>query len=148
MRWWEAVFYACNYGVVPAWALLVFAPRWRWTERLVGSAFAPLLLGSAYALVLFTDAAGSPSGSYLTLDGVYAIFRSRQTVAAAWIHYLVFDLFVGAWEVRDAARRGVPHVAVAPCLLLTLLFGPLGLLAYLSLRGFWCRRWRLAETEG
>jgi hypothetical protein len=138
--WYEPVFYACNYGVLLFWALLILAPRWRWTERLVSSVLPPLLLGCAYAIVLFTDSGGSPRGSYLTLDGVVAIFESRQTVAAAWIHYLVFDLFVGAWEARDARRLDLPHPAVVPFLVLTLLFGPVGLMGYLALRAALRRR--------
>ncbi|HJL17671.1 MAG TPA: ABA4-like family protein [Sandaracinaceae bacterium LLY-WYZ-13_1] len=145
--WYEPVFYACNYGVLLPWTLLVVAPRWRWTDRLVSSALPPALLGVAYAIVLFTDDAGSPDGGYLTLDGVVAIFTSRQTVAAAWIHYLVFDLFVGAWEVRDARRLAIPHPAVVPCLLGTLLFGPVGLLAYLGLRAALRRRLSLVAPE-
>ncbi|MBX3270661.1 MAG: DUF4281 domain-containing protein [Sandaracinaceae bacterium] len=140
--WYEPVFYACNYGVLGAWALLLFAPGWRWTDRLVSSALVPLLFGAAYALLLFSDRDGSPDGSFLTLDGIMAIFTSRQTVAAAWIHYLIFDLFVGAWEVRDAQKLGIAHLAVAPFLVLTLLFGPVGLLGYLTLRAALRRRWR------
>ncbi len=130
----DLVFLVLNYSVVPAWLLLAFAPRWKWTARVVHSGFVPLLLGSAYALLLFSDRNGSPDGSFFTLDGVMAIFTSRQTVIAAWVHYLIFDLFVGAWQVRDAARRGVPHLWVVPCLVLTLMFGPVGLGSYLLLR--------------
>ncbi len=61
-------------------------------------------------------------------------FTYKPAVVAGWIHYLVFDLFVGAWEVRDARRRGVNHLAVVPCLLLTLLLGPIGLMLYLAIR--------------
>ena len=49
---------------------------------------------------------------------------------AGWIHYLAFDLFVGSWEVRDAQERGIPHLAVVPCLLLTFMFGPAGWFLY------------------
>lgn len=144
----ELVFSIANYGVIPAWLLLALAPRWRWTARIVHSALVPALLGTAYGILLFTDPEGSPDASFLTLDGVMAIFTTRQTVIAAWIHYLIFDLFVGAWEVRDAARRGVPHFAVVPCLVLTLLFGPLGLLLYLAIRAAMTRRLSLDESEG
>jgi hypothetical protein len=130
----DSVFLVLNYSVLPAWLLLAFAPRWSWTLRIVHSALVPALLGTAYGILLFTDAEGSPEGSFFTLDGVMAIFTSRQTVIAAWVHYLIFDLFVGAWETRDAARRGIPHWLVVPCLLVTLMFGPLGLLSYLALR--------------
>ena len=47
---------------------------------------------------------------------------------------LAFDLFIGAWEVRDAQKHQVPHLAFVPCLLLTFLFGPVGLLLYFILR--------------
>ena len=50
------------------------------------------------------------------------------------MHYLVFDLFIGAWQTRDAARHGIPHGLVVPCLVLTFLLGPIGLLLYLALR--------------
>ena len=51
-----------------------------------------------------------------------------------WIHYLAFDLFVGAWEVRDAQARGIHHLLVIPCLFLTLMAGPGGLLLYWAIR--------------
>ena len=51
-----------------------------------------------------------------------------------WIHYLVFDLFVGAWIGRDAIRRAIPHWMVVPCLVVTLFIGPVGLLLYFLVR--------------
>src|SRR5690606_5708137 len=112
MDWYEPIFYACNYGVLLPWTLLIVAPRWRGTDWIVASALVPLLFGAGYAVVLFTDAAGSPEGSFGTLDGVVAIFSSRQTIAAGWIHYIVLDLFAGAWQARDARRLEIPHLAV------------------------------------
>lgn len=47
--------------------------------------------------------------------------------ALRWIHYLAFDLLVGSWEARDARDRGVPHVFVVPCLILTLSLWPGGM---------------------
>jgi len=43
-------------------------------------------------------------------------------------------LFVGAWEVRTARNERIWFVLVAPCLLLTFLFGPAGYLAFACLR--------------
>lgn len=142
----DRLFLVLNYSVLPGWLLLAFAPRWRWTDRVVHSGLVPLLLGTAYALLLFTDREGSPDASFFTLDGVMAIFTSRQTVIACWLHYLVFDLFVGAWEVRDAVRRGIPHLYVVPCLAITLFFGPIGLVTYLLLRAATKRTLTLREA--
>ena len=62
---------------------------------------------------------------------------------AGWIHYLAFDLFIGGWETRDAVRNGIPHLLVIPCLLLTFMLGPIGLLAYFALRSGRLRALRL-----
>ncbi|WP_460504090.1 abscisic acid-deficient protein Aba4 family protein [Hymenobacter agri] len=43
-------------------------------------------------------------------------------------------MWTGAWELRDAQRRGVPHALLVPCLLLTFLVGPVGLLLYFGVR--------------
>jgi hypothetical protein len=63
-----------------------------------------------------------------------ALFDSPAGAVMGWIHYLVFDLFVGAWEARDAKRRGTPHWIVAVCLIVTLMAGPVGFALYLVLR--------------
>lgn len=141
----DLVFVVLDYSVVPAWLLLVFAPRWRWTERIVFSGLVPVLLGVAYTILLFGDQPGPQGAHFFSLDGVMRIFTSRQTVIACWVHYLVFDLFVGAWEVRDARRLEIPHLAVVPSLVLTLIFGPLGLLSWIAVRGVMRRRFSLVE---
>lgn len=142
----ETLFMLVNNSVLPGWLLLAFAPRARVTRALVHAPVYPLVLGVAYALLLWTDRPGPQGASFFTLEGVTNIFTSPQTVIAAWGHYLIFDLFIGAWETRDAARRGIPHWCVVPSLALTLLFGPVGLLSYLVLRLALKRRWSLEES--
>jgi hypothetical protein len=43
----ETIFTVCNYGVLPAWLLLAFAPGWSFTQRLVHQVWIPMLMGSA-----------------------------------------------------------------------------------------------------
>lgn len=142
----EIVFAIVNYSVLPAWALLVVAPRWRWTERIVHAGVIPIVLGIAYTVLLFSDQPGPQGSSFFTLDGVMRIFTSRQTVIACWVHYLIFDLFVASWIARDARRNAIPHPAIVPSLVLTLMFGPIGLLSYLALRLALRRRITLVEA--
>ncbi len=142
----ETVFAVCNYGVVPFWLLLVVAPRSKAADFLVHSPLPAALLVPVYAWLLFGDDPGPQGASFFTLEGVTRIFTTPKTITACWIHYLVFDLFVGAWETRDAKRLGIPHVAVVPCLVLTLLFGPIGFLVYLALRFGLRRRFTLIEA--
>ncbi len=141
----ETVFAACNFGVLPFWALLVLAPRARATELLVHRPVVPAALGVVYGVLLFSGGEPPEGANMTSLAGVTALFTSPSAVTAGWIHYLIFDLFIGAWQSRDALRRGIPHWLVAPCLLFTLALGPLGLLAYLAVRFARVRVARLDE---
>lgn len=142
----DTVFLICNYGVMPFWLLLAVAPGWTWTGRLVHSILIPVVLGSVY-LTGFLTAPPAPAGaSFGTLEGVMLFFSQPHGVLVGWVHYLVFDLFVGAWMVRDARRRGLHHGFVVPCLALTLMLGPIGLLLYTTIRGIRDRVATLVET--
>jgi low temperature requirement protein LtrA len=132
----DKIFAIANNGILIFWLLLIVAPGWRGTRILVQSVAIPVVLGLTY-IALFASAAvgGLPAGaSFSSLHGVTAFFSSPLALTAGWVHYLVFDLFVGAWETRDAQRRGISHFLVIPCLVVTLLVGPVGLLLYLGLR--------------
>ena len=63
-----------------------------------------------------------------------------------WSHYLVFDLFVGAWIARDAQRLEIAHWQTIPCMLGSFLFGPVGLLLYALLRLIKGKGFSLFET--
>ncbi len=132
----EALFKAANYVVIPFWLMLIVAPRWSWTRRLVHGPVVVLLLTPIYAYMLFGYAPAPEGMAFSTLYGVMIGFSAPQIVVAGWIHYLIFDLFIGAWETRDAQRRGVPHLLVVPCLIVTLMIGPVGLLLYVLVRFF------------
>lgn len=142
----DLVFTIANFSTTPGWLFLLVAPRFKGTDLLVHSVLMPLLLGVAYALLLFTDMGGGGDANMLSLKGVMAIFDKPQTTIAAWIHYLVFDLFVGAWIVRDAERRNMSRLLVAPCLVGTWFFGPVGLLVYLGAGALLGRGWSLREA--
>jgi hypothetical protein len=141
----ELIFTVVNDSVLPAWLALIFAPRHPLTKRLVHSGLYVAVLGFAYAVLLFGDHPGPQGASFFTLEGVTRIFTTPRTIIACWTHYLIFDLFVGAWEVRDAERLGLPHLAVVPSVVLTLLFGPLGLLSWVVIRGLARRRFGYEE---
>lgn len=93
----------------------------------------PGLFGAAY-LALMITALPFEEGGFGSLAAVRALFASDTALLAGWIHYLVFDFFIGGWIVRDARRRTIQALAVLPCLVLCFLAGPAGLLLYLLVR--------------
>jgi hypothetical protein len=135
----ETLFSICSTLVLPGWLLLVFAPRWKWSARIVAGAIIPLLLALVY-LYLVVKHFGDPGGGFGSLAEVSKLFQNPYKLLAGWVHYLAFDLFIGSWEVRDARRLGIHHLLVVPCLALTFLLGPIGLLLYFALRLIWKRR--------
>jgi hypothetical protein len=130
-----AVFAIINYVAIAGWILLIVLPGRRVVSDVIASVLIPAALGVFYLAVL-ASAWGSSEGSFSTLAGVSTLFQNPWLLLAGWAHYLAFDLFVGSWEVRDARKRGVPHLLVVPCLILTLMFGPAGWLLYMGLRGW------------
>lgn len=129
----DRVFSLCSYLALAGWALLIFAGRTRWAARLITGAIIPLVFAVLYAYLIAMHW-GESQGGFGTLDAVAALFSNRWLLLAGWIHYLAFDLFIGSWEVRDAQSIGISHFIVIPCLLLTFLFGPAGLLLYFMIR--------------
>lgn len=132
----DSLFALANPVALLGWALLVLAPRWRGTRAVVLSGALPLLLAVAYTALIGYQTVVHPAagGGFGSLAEVAALFRQPWALLAGWVHYLCFDMWTGAWETRDAQRRGVPHLLLVPCLLLTFMFGPVGLLVYSGVR--------------
>ena len=138
---WDSLFGIANAWAMLCWAVLVLAPRTPLAQTAVFYAGAGLLcLVYAVLLVLLltgaldADGAGDGGASLTSIAGVRAIFASDGGVVVGWVHYLAFDLFTGLWIARDADNKCFSQVVQAPVLLLTFLFGPAGLLAWMAIR--------------
>jgi len=131
----EQIFSIANLIAMISWIILIVAPRWIVTRKIILSGAIPLLLSTAY-LILIVLFFGKSEGGFDSLPNVMKLFTNEWSVLAGWIHYLAFDLFVGIWEVKDAQAKNISHWFVIPCLILTFLLGPIGFLLYSILRVF------------
>ena len=133
--------FANNAGLLLWLALAVslFAERARRLVWPLTQFIAPGLWAGAY-VVLLAQGLGEAKGGFDSIEGVRALFANDSALAAGWLHYLAFDLFVGTWIARDSVERRVNGLLVLPCLVLTLLAGPAGFLLYLALRAALARR--------
>ena len=132
----ETVFSMANTLVLPQWLLMIFAPNWRWTQKIANSYIIPLLLAIVYACYIFSGIGEMDFRAFSTLAGVMKLFTIEQGVLAGWIHYLCFDLFTGTWIFKDSLEKGLNRIAVGLCLFFCFMLGPVGLLLYLGLRKF------------
>ena len=129
----ETLFSICNYVALIGWVLLITLPRQKWVCGLVTPVVLPTFFALIYGFFVISDLPGS-DGGFGSLAAVQQLFENENLLLVGWIHYLAFDIFIGSWEVRDSQRLGISYWLVVPCLLLTFLLGPLGLLCYLVLR--------------
>jgi hypothetical protein len=131
----ETVFGAAGALAASGWIALAASPAraaWATRARFYAGRVIPLLLACVY-LVLVVRYWGA--GGFGSLAEVRALFDVPQLLLAGWLHYLAFDLFVGAWIAERGAAHGLPHLVLLPLLALTFLFGPAGVLAYAVVRG-------------
>lgn len=132
-----ALFGAAGTAALLGWvalALTLAAPpvrRWGW--RVTGVAL-PGVLAVAYVAALATAIRGGAVGGFGSIAEVRALFANDWALTGGWVHYLAFDLMVGTWIARTGVEAGVPRLLLVPCLVLTFLAGPAGLLLYLVLR--------------
>ncbi len=131
----DTVFRIANTVALLAWLALLASPPaagwsrpvWRLTGRVIPLAFALL-----YGVMLAVHWRGE--GGFDSPAAVRALFDVPGVLVAGWVHYLAFDLFIGSWIAERGAQLGIGHVWLVPVLVLTFLFGPLGLLAFVGLR--------------
>lgn len=128
----EQIFSLASTVAMLSWVALVVLPRVPVVTRLLTGLIVPGLLAIAYVVLIATNWGGP--GGFGSLAAVAQLFANPPLLLAGWIHYLAFDLLVGTWEARDARERGVPHLLLIPCLLLTFMFGPAGWLLYQVVR--------------
>jgi hypothetical protein len=106
----------------------------------------PALLAMAYIMLIWTGMGAATGGGFGSITEVRALFANDSALVAGWLHYLAFDLFVGTWIAREGLASGVPALLLVPCLALTFLFGPAGLLLFLALRLAFRGKSRTVET--
>lgn len=132
-----ALFTVSNLLALAGWLALagsLFLTRMRpWTWSLTGLVI-PAVFAIVYVLLLPRGFAEAPDGGFSSIEAVRGLFASDAALTAGWLHYLAFDLFVGTFIARAGTEARIPGVLLLPCLALTFLVGPAGLLLFLVMR--------------
>ena len=140
----ENIYLAANWGVIPFWLLLIFAPNHSLTNFFVQSIIAPMLLAAGYIYLSYNlyleNNIFDGFELYGGLDGLYSMFANESLLLIFWLHFLAISLFAGSWIVRDSKRYFVPKIITIPSLILTYFTGPLGILVYWFFRIFFAKK--------
>ena len=140
----ENIYLAANWGVIPFWLLLVFAPNHGLTNFLTQSIIVPLLLTVSYSYLSYNlyleNNIFDGFELYRGIDGLYSMFANETLLLIFWLHFLAISLFAGAWIVRDARKYFIPKIITIPSLVLTYFSGPVGIVFYWFLRIFFAKK--------
>ena len=140
----ENIYLAANWGVIPFWLLLVFAPNHGLTNFLTQSIIVPLLLTVSYSYLSYNlyleNNIFDGFELYSGIDGLYSMFANETLLLIFWLHFLAISLFAGAWIVRDARKYFIPKIITIPSLVLTYFSGPVGIVIYWFLRIFFAKK--------
>ena len=125
-----------NASVIPAWILIAFFPRSKFTNKLVYSYAWHIVLSIFYLVYIVWGSIenfGGEGGMH-SLEALRIGFENDKVLLAAWAHYLIFDLFVGVWIMKDAQSKNIDSWLLKPILFFTLMLGPVGFLFYQVLK--------------
>jgi hypothetical protein len=125
---WDNLFSLANAAVLPGWAILVLGPRRIGWLMALPQAVIPLGLSLLYAALALGHMMTVPGGGFGSIGSVRALFLSDPVLLAGWVHYLAFDLAIGAWAAGRMDVAGVSRLIQAPVLVMVFMAGPLGLL--------------------
>jgi hypothetical protein len=129
----DSVFQLCNSIAMIGWLILIVLPMWYASDKFIIGIIVTLF-AIIYTYYIVTNISVIDMKSFGSLKGVTALFTNPLAVLIGWVHYLAFDLMVGIWIKNNSLKYGISHWLVIPCLLLTFMFGPIGLLLYLLVR--------------
>ena len=125
----SSIFSFANSFVLLGWILLIFLPTWKHTQTIILNGIV-VLFSILYAYLFLKDIGSFNVDSFSTLANVKALFRNDNAVAMGWIHYLAFDLFVGAYIVKKSQQLQISRWLYTLTLPFTFMFGPVGYLLF------------------
>ncbi len=129
----NTIFSLANSLALACWILLIIAPFWKFTSKIIFS-IAILLLALLYTVIIFFTFDPDSFASFNSLDGLKSLFTDENAILAGWVHYLAFDLMAGLYIASNAKHHNISRWWLIPCFLFTFMLGPFGLLLYVLVR--------------
>ena len=133
----NAAFGLAGQAAMIGWVILMFLPRrWKYLNW-IPHFIIPFGLSILYAALFLPTFWTIEGGGFGSLEQVKTLLSNDAALLAGWVHYLAFDLFIGAWIAHRSDEIGLSRILQFPILLATFMMGPIGLLAFLCLRSFY-----------
>lgn len=145
----SAVFILSNLLVIPLYGLMVFAPRWTFTKRLIGSVWSvapPALLTAIFGFLFIAREPqvltqfGQMLASAAQGAGFNVYLQTVQTTPSAalvmWLHAVAADVVMARWAYLDSQTLGLKAWQASIAILVIGTNGPLGFVIYVLMRQY------------
>jgi hypothetical protein len=131
----EGMFTAASFTAMAGWVVLAAGVAFNnaMLRDVIAGRIVPAFLATAYMVLIVLFWAGA-QGGFDSLANVASLFANPWLLLAGWIHYLAFDLAIGAAIARKTRAENLSRLFLLPILPLTFLFGPIGWLAFETVR--------------
>ncbi|KAI4389314.1 hypothetical protein MLD38_001551 [Melastoma candidum] len=130
----SVVFTVGTISVLPFYTLMIAAPKAEMTRKCIQSCIPFIALGLLYAYLLYLSWTPDTLGLMFAskywlpeLPGIARMFSNEMTLASAWIHLLVVDLFAARQIFHDGLEN---EIETRHSVSLCLLFCPIGIMAH------------------
>lgn len=136
----DTIFNIINIIPLPLWLLMIFAPKWYITHKIVKSHITSIIIAIIFVILnivfFINDTDIFDIKGFFSLDTIAYVFTKRFIVLICWTHYLAFDLLIGSWIFLDNFNNNnqVHHLLMILCFILIYTFGPSGFLLYTILK--------------
>jgi hypothetical protein len=127
----SGLFQLFNLLALAGWVVLAIGVVLKrpWLRDTLAGTYIPVTLSAAYAILIALFFFGA-EGGFDSLENVQKLFTAPWAALASWVHYLAFDLVMGARIARGMEEQGLPRWPLVALLPLTFMFGPAGYLAF------------------
>jgi len=129
----DALFSFSSQLAMFGWVVLIFFPRKLQLLNMLPKYIIPSLLSLTYAVLILLYFFNTPGG-FSTFQAVKILFQTDSLLLAGWLHFLAFDLFIGAWIANKADSLGMSRLFQVPILFATFMLGPLGFIIFIGIR--------------
>ncbi len=119
---------------MPMWILMILFPKWKVTRFLIDYKVVPLIISLIYAVYILKALQIGGMMDFGSLKSVMKLFTEENAALAGWVHYLAFDLLIGMWMINQNEKLKIHQLIMAPCLLATFMFGPVGFFLFMIIK--------------
>ena len=154
----DLVFDVATLAVMPLYAMMIWFPSWKVTQRIIGSDIFFLTFSALYAYLMYVSGGwaifalfgsvqntGFSHANGWCLPALAEMMKNSSITAITWVHLLLMDLFQARWVYNDSLAH---QVSCAHSLAMCFMVGPLGLLSHCITKAvaIWNRARQGSET--